>query len=89
MKVLRKIGVITISKELYEQDYKNLVLEFFKDFQPLQINLVQFPAPLYKCTGLHNSFDPIQEGDNIPEYDITCVYSETIKPSFTVKRKSI
>lgn len=88
MKVFKQIGSIEISKDLYENEYQTMILKLFSEFQPLQINLVHFPSPMYKIIGTHKDFGVIQHGGRIPEYEVLCIYGDSISPRFELKPRS-
>lgn len=70
MERIRKLGIVKISKELYEDKYKSIVCKLFLEFQPLNITFELYPEPIYRVIGTSDSFEEVKEGFNIPVYDV-------------------
>lgn len=86
MERIRKLGVIWVSQEIYENEYKGIVSKIFLTLQPLNIQFELYPAPIYKVICTHDDFDEVQEGNEIPTYDVLVTEQGHNEFSFQFKK---
>lgn len=89
MEKIRKLGIIRISKELYEKDYKTFIHKLFEQFQPLEIKIELYPCPVYIVTATHEEFEEVEEGFIIPTYDVTIKLEDGDKFSISFNKIKI
>ena len=62
-------GFIKISDQLYREEWGTLYI-FMKDFRPTHIEFRHWENDIWYMYGVSEKFDIVNEGENIPQYDV-------------------
>lgn len=78
-------GLIKISNELYAQNW-SLIYFFMKDFRPTHIEFRHLENDIWYLYGESDKFEPIKEGEEVPQYDVIFTISPGSGVSYEFKR---
>ena len=62
-------GFIIITDEVYKQMWSTIYI-FMRDFRPTHIEFRPLENNVWYMYGESDSFDPIKEGEAVPQYDV-------------------
>jgi len=68
-------GVIKISDVLIRNDWDD-ISGFMKDFRPTHIEFRHWENDIWYFYGVSKKFDPLKEGDAVPEYLMSFMWDE-------------
>lgn len=78
-------GFIKISDVLYKNDWSNLYI-FMKDFRPTHIEFRHWENDIWYMYGVSEKFEPLKEGDVVPQYDVLFTKQEDGTLTYEFKR---
>lgn len=78
-------GLIKISNELYTQHWY-IIHVFMKDFRITHIEFRHLENDIWYLYGESDKFEPINEGEKIPQYDVIFTISPGSGVSYEFKR---
>ena len=78
-------GFIKVSDIIYREAWSDIYI-FLKDFRPTHIEFRHWENDIWYLYGVSSKFDPINEGDAIPQHDVMFTKREDGGHDYEFKR---